>query len=78
MDKHSNETPATAALRGLSAQDWASFGMQQIAYLRPVVVQGVPAISIHAADGTPIGAAPNAATAIAAIHEHELEAVLVH
>jgi hypothetical protein len=69
---------AALALRELSVQDWASFGVQEIAYIRPVVVNGVKAMSIHAADGTPIGAAPTAELAIAAIEQHELAAVRVH
>jgi len=69
---------AAIALRNLTVADWARFGVQEIAYIRPVLVDGVPAISIHAADGTPIGAAPNAELAIAAIEQHELAAVLVH
>ncbi|MDN3565938.1 DUF1150 family protein [Paeniroseomonas aquatica] len=78
-DFSSDAPPAAAfALRHLSMADWARFGVQQIAYIRPVVVNGVAAISIHAADGTPIGAAPNAEAAIAAIEQHELAAVLVH
>ncbi len=81
-DQFSNDSadlPQVAlALRELSSQDWARFGVQEIAYLRPVVVNGVPAMSIHAADGTPIGAAPNAELAIAAIEQHELAAVRVH
>lgn len=81
-DQFSNDSadlPQVAlALRELSSQDWARFGVQEIAYIRPVVVNGVPAMSIHAADGTPIGAAPNAELAIAAIEQHELAAVRVH
>ena len=77
-DFSSDAAPASIALRHLSMADWARFGVQEIAYLRPVVVNGVAAISIHAADGTPIGAAPNAESAIAAIEQHELAAVLVH
>ncbi|MDB5374778.1 MAG: hypothetical protein JWP04_3420 [Belnapia sp.] len=82
MNNHdaSSDAPrqVSFALRHLSVADWARFGVQEIAYIRPVVVNGEPAISIHAADGTPIGAAPNAALAIAAIEQHELAAVLVH
>ena len=75
----SSDAPqASFALRQLSVADWARFGVQQIAYIRPVVLNGVPAMSIHAADGTQIGAAPNAEMAIAAIEQHELAAVLVH
>ena len=65
-------------LRNLSALDWARFGAQEMAYIRPVTVNGTQAVAIHAGDGTPIGAAPNAELAIAAIEQHELAAVRVH
>ena len=48
----------SATLRGLSPQDFAALGNDEVAYLRPVVLNGARAFSIHAADGTPIGAAP--------------------
>lgn len=83
--KSSNPThdPADASqvalsLRQLSIADWARFGVQEIAYIRPVVVNGVHAMSIHAADGTPIGAAPNEELAVAAILQHEMAPALVH
>ena len=72
------ESAAARSLRHLSAADWAAFGVQQIAYMRPVVVNGVRAMAIHAADGTPIGAAPDARLAAAAIVQHEMEPALVH
>ncbi|MBX9700473.1 MAG: DUF1150 domain-containing protein [Acetobacteraceae bacterium] len=80
MSSNSNPggAPAMRSLRQLSAADWAAFGVQQIAYIRPVVVNGVRGMSIHAADGTPIGAAPDARLAIAAIMQHEMEQALVH
>jgi len=71
-------TQAPVSLKHLSLADWARFGVQEIAYIRPVLVNGVRAIAIHAADGTPIGAAPNAELAIAAILQHEMEPALVH
>jgi hypothetical protein len=74
----SPERPGAAGLRYLSAADWAAFGVQEIAYIRPVVANGVRAMAIHAADGTPIGAAPDARLAIAAILQHEMEPALVH
>jgi hypothetical protein len=77
-----NGAPEAAAgalsLKQLSVADWARFGAQEIAYVRPVVVNGVRAMAIHAADGTPIGAAPSAELAIAAIRQHEMEPALVH
>ena len=73
------ETSAVAlSLRQLSVADWARFGAQEIAYIRPVMVNGVQGMAIHAADGTPIGAAPNAEMAIAAILQHEMAPALVH
>jgi len=66
------------SLRHLSGADWQRFGAQEIAYIRPVLVNGIHAIAIHAADGTPIGAAPNAELAIAAILQHEMAPALVH
>jgi len=69
---------AAMALRQLSVADWARFGAQEIAYIRPVLVNGVQAMAIHAADGTPIGAAPNEELAIAAILQHEMAPALVH
>ena len=67
-----------ALLRSISALDWARFGLQQVAYLRPVLLNGVKAVAIHAADGQQIGAAPDLASAAAAVEEHELAPVLVH
>ncbi|MBI0535326.1 DUF1150 family protein [Roseomonas sp. KE2513] len=66
------------SLRDLTPLDWARFGAQEMAYIRPVTVNGTQAVAIHAADGTPIGAAPNEALAIAAILQHEMAPVLVH
>lgn len=65
-------------IRHISTRDWAQFGTEQLAYIRPVLVNGASAVSIHAADGTPIGAAPDARLAIAAIIEHEMEPMLLH
>jgi hypothetical protein len=75
-----NDAAAQAAmsLKQISLADWARFGEGEIAYLRPVVVNGVNAIAIHGADGQPIGAAPNAELAVAAILQHEMAPLLLH
>jgi hypothetical protein len=67
-----------ATLRNLSLQDFARLGVEEVAYLRPVIMNGAKAFAIHAADGTPIGAAPSAQLAAAAIRQHEMEPALVH
>ena len=65
-------------LRHITPQDFAAMGMQQLAYIRPTVVNGVTAFTIHAADGTQIGIAPNRDVAFAAVVQHELEPVSLH
>lgn len=70
--------PTAEELRRLSPLAWARYGAQTIAYARPVVVNGQSAVAIHAADGTPIGAAPTLALATAAILQHGMGAALVH
>jgi hypothetical protein len=67
-----------ASLRNLSVQDFARLGLEEMAYVRPVVLNGARAFSIHAADGTAIGAAPSSQLAAAAILQHEMEPVALH
>ncbi len=65
-------------LRHITPQDFAAMGMQQVAYIRPTLVNGVTAFAIHAADGTQIGMAPNRDVAFAAVLQNELEPVSLH
>ncbi|HKT16434.1 MAG TPA: DUF1150 family protein [Stellaceae bacterium] len=65
-------------LRHITPQDFAAMGVQQLAYIRPAVVNGVTVFTIHAADGTQIGMAPNRDVAFAAVVQNELEPVSLH
>ena len=65
-------------LRQITPQDFAAMGMQQVAYIRPTVINGVVVFTIHAADGTQIGQAPNREVAFAAVVQHELEPLSLH
>lgn len=79
MNKDTNPSVSVRdVLSKLSAADWARFGANEIAYMRPVVLDGEEAIAIHAADGTRIGAAPDMSQAAEAIREHEMMPALVH
>lgn len=78
IEQGEEHLPTAEDLRRLSPLAWARFGVQSIAYARPVVVNGQAAVAIHAADGTPIGAAPTLALATAAIVQHGMGAALVH
>ena len=86
MNSNANQ-PATPADRGgavpfdirhLSAEQLARLGLQQIAYIRPVVVNGEAGFAIHAADGTPMAVAGDRDVAIAAVLQLEMVPALVH
>lgn len=65
-------------IRHLSSDQFARLGVQQIAYVKPVMMNGLMAYAIHAADGTPMAVADNREVAIAAVHQHEMLVSLVH
>jgi hypothetical protein len=65
-------------IRTITRQDLALLGMQSMAYLRAVTLEGTPGFGIFAADGTQLAFAPTRAMAVAAVREHDLEPVSVH
>jgi hypothetical protein len=70
--------PAVIDVRHLSEEQLAALGMSHIAYVKPVVVNGVVGFAIHAADGTPMAVAGDRDVAVAAIVQHEMHALSVH
>ncbi len=69
---------AIVDIRHLSTAQLAQLGLQQIAYVKPVVANGEHCFAIHAADGTPMALADNRDVAIAAIMQHEMVPAQVH
>ncbi|MDR3663135.1 MAG: DUF1150 family protein [Mycobacterium sp.] len=65
-------------IRHLSSDQLARLGVQQIAYVKAVMMNGTVAYAIHAADGTPMAVAGDRDVAIAAVHQHEMMVSLVH
>lgn len=65
-------------IRHLSAEQLAQLGMSQLAYVKPIVMNGTPGFAIHAADGTPMAVANDREVAVAAIMQHEMVAASVH
>jgi hypothetical protein len=65
-------------IRHLSSEQLGRLGVQQIAYVKAVMMNGMVAYAIHAADGTQMAVADNRDVAIAAVHQHEMLASLVH
>lgn len=70
--------PLPPLYQDMSAADFAAWGTPGLAFVKRVVVDNETSWSIHAADGTNIGIAPNREVAMAAIIQHELEAASVH
>jgi hypothetical protein len=70
--------PMVFDIRHLSADQLAKLGVAQIAYVKPVVVNGATGFAIHAADGTAMAIAGDYDVAVAAIHQHEMHAMSVH
>ena len=81
-----NESPESDApnivrpqpTRAMSLQDFALWGIQDVAYVRRMVVNDEVGWSIHAADGNRIGFAPERSLAMAAILQNDLEPLSVH
>jgi hypothetical protein len=65
-------------LRQMTQQQLAALGVSQIAYVKPVVVNGGQGFAIHAADGTPMAVTDDRDVAIAAIVQHEMHPLSVH
>jgi len=65
-------------LRQLSARELGLLGMNDVAYVKPVVEDGTEAFAIHAADGTRMAVVPNRDLAFAAVRQNDMEPVSVH
>jgi hypothetical protein len=83
MNTHPDETTdmvpaASGDVRRLSEKDFAELGLARVAYVKPVLVEGRRMCAIHAANGTPMGLAPDVATAMAAIIQHEMAPARLH
>ena len=70
-----NETVRVGAL---TQKDLMALGLEQIAYVKPVEIEGDAAFAVHAADGTQIAIMKSRAQAVAAIRHHDLEPLSVH
>ena len=62
----------------MSDHDLASLGLQEVAYVKPVKVEGSSVFAIYAADGTEIAILADRDIAMAAILQHDLAPVSVH
>ena len=68
----------TIGIRHISSAQLESFGMDKIAFVKPVMTENGQAFVIHAADGTPMAIASTASLAAAAIIQNGMQPTLVH
>lgn len=73
MNEQSPASPNT--LRQLSAQDFLTFGIHQVAYIRPVFQQSHVVWSLHAADGTALAVQNSPHLAAVLARQNDLEPV---
>lgn len=66
------------SLKNLNSQDFLNFGIQQVAYIRPVFIEDRTAYAIHAADGTPLSVMDTLDTAMIVVRHNDLEPATVH
>lgn len=72
------ENTGTENARVMSDHDLAVLGLQYVAYIKPVQVDGEAAYSVHAADGTEIAVLDNRDVALATIRQNDMQPVCVH
>lgn len=65
-------------MRQMTVNDLAMLGVQHIAYVKPVTVDGTEGFAIHAADGTQMAVIGDRAVAYAVVRQNDLEPVSVH
>ncbi|MCB9948285.1 MAG: DUF1150 family protein [Rhodospirillaceae bacterium] len=62
----------------MSPQAFAALGVAEIAFVKPVIVDGKTAHAVHSADGTPLAVVADRATAFAMVRQNDLEPVSAH
>jgi len=65
-------------MRQLSAHELGLLGMEDLAYVKPVLQDGIEAFAVCAADGTQMAVIPNRELAFAVVRQNDMEPVSVH
>jgi hypothetical protein len=65
-------------LKNISPREFAVLGMNDLAYVKRVVVNDEPRFGIFSADGTQLALLPNEDIAYATVRQNDLEPMSVH
>lgn len=69
---------ARQLLRSLSPRAFLAFGVNQLAYIKLVTIEGHSAYALHAADGTPLSLIDSFEGALSVAEQNDLDPVLLH
>ena len=70
--------PTRLDVRHITQDQLQQLGLSQLAYVKPVMLNGTAMFAIHGADGSPMAVAEDRNLALAAIVQHEMIPTLVH
>jgi len=65
-------------LKHISSREFALLGLNEVAYVKPVVVNDEVNFAIFSADGTQVAVLPDRDIALATIRQHDLEPASLH
>ena len=65
-------------LKNISTREFALLGMNDMAYVKRIVVNDEPRFAIHSADGTQLALALDQDIACATVRQNDLEPMSVH
>jgi hypothetical protein len=77
-NNHVKLAAPTSQKRPSSPTDFNSFGLEDLAYVKIVDIEGQKLHAIHAADGTPLTVITTRALAFATVRQYEMEPLSVH
>ena len=78
LESYQMTTTTAGQSMPMSSADFAAFGSEELAYVKPVTIDDEPRFAVHAADGTALTVAPSRDVAFAVVRQNEMEPVSVH
>ena len=66
------------SIREISPQALMAMGVSDLAYVRPIQIEGQDLFAVYAADGTQLTVLPSYELAVATIRRNDLEPVSIH
>lgn len=62
----------------IDSRDLGNLGIEEMAYVKSVIVDGEKLHAIHAADGTPLTVVSDRKLAFATVSQHDMQPMSVH